>query len=221
MELSDTPPANAVLDCVADGIFAVDLDFLITYFNRAAEEIIGVEREQVIGRPCRDVFKASICDCGCGLRRALEQDHPVAMRAVFITNSSGDRFPVCISAGVLRDSQGEVVGAVETIRDLTPVEMIKNEIGQTNLLNFTGRCPAMLMVDDLVPILAESDSAESGDVVDSLQRSLILDALSRTGGNRRAAAEALSIHPTTLWRRARRLGIELPETDGRSNPRRH
>ena len=36
--------------------------------------------------------------------------------------------------------------------------------------------------------------------------------------NRRAAAADLGIHPTTLWRRANRLGIALPETDGRSSP---
>ena len=38
---------------------------------------------------------------------------------------------------------------------------------------------------------------------------------------RRAAAEELSIHPTTLWRRAKRLDIELPDVDGRNHLRRH
>ena len=58
-------------------------------------------------------------------------------------------------------------------------------------------------------------------MIEALQKSLILSALNRHGGNRRAAAEELSVHPTTLWRRAQRLGIEMPENDGRSNPRRH
>ena len=85
-------------------------------------------------------------------------------------------------------------------------------------------CPSGVIRPEHLPdelIRPVCDSPERRDVVETLQRNLIMAALSRASGNRRAAAEALSIHPTTLWRRARRLGIELPETDGRSNPRRH
>ena len=44
----------------------------------------------------------------------------------------------------------------------------------------------------------------------------IADALSRNDGNRKAAAEELGIHPSTLFRKIKDLGIETPETDGRS-----
>jgi transcriptional regulator with PAS, ATPase and Fis domain len=55
------------------------------------------------------------------------------------------------------------------------------------------------------------------DAMDALQKSLLLCALERHHGNRRAAAEELGIHPTTLWRRAQKLGVNLPEEDGRSS----
>ena len=119
MNTVDPPTAENVLDCVADGVFTVDKDFRITYFNQAAEEILGFERHQVMGRPCREVFKSSLCEQGCGLQRAIENDRPVMMRAIYITNSVGERLPVCISAGALFDDSGEMVGAVETFRDLT------------------------------------------------------------------------------------------------------
>jgi transcriptional regulator with PAS, ATPase and Fis domain len=54
------------------------------------------------------------------------------------------------------------------------------------------------------------------DPVEALQRSLVLSALARHHGNRRATARELGVHPTTLWRRAQKLGIEMPEQDGRS-----
>jgi PAS domain S-box-containing protein len=158
MYLKDDFVADAVLDCVADGVFTVDSDFRITYFNRAAEEILGYDRRQVLGRPCREVFQSSICEQGCGLKRAIENDHPVMMRAIYITNASGDRLPVCISAGVLRDANGEMVGAVETFRDLTQLEMVGHDPARTVLPNIIGRSPAMSRVFDLVPIVAESDS---------------------------------------------------------------
>ena len=44
----------------------------------------------------------------------------------------------------------------------------------------------------------------------------IADALRRNAGNRKAAAEELGIHPSTLFRKIRDLGIETPEKDGRS-----
>ena len=59
-------------------------------------------------------------------------------------------------------------------------------------------------------------SAESSEPVDVLQSHLIRAALERNQWNRRAAAKELGIHVTTLWRRARRLGIELPDRDGRN-----
>ncbi|HSN55807.1 MAG TPA: helix-turn-helix domain-containing protein, partial [Candidatus Sulfomarinibacteraceae bacterium] len=59
----------------------------------------------------------------------------------------------------------------------------------------------------------------STDPVELLQRNLIVGALERHGGNRRAAAKELGMHVTTLWRQARRLGIRLPKRDGRSRSR--
>ena len=51
-----------ILDSVADGVFTVDDGFRITSFNRAAEQITGVPRREAIGRPCCEVFRASICE---------------------------------------------------------------------------------------------------------------------------------------------------------------
>ncbi len=51
----------------------------------------------------------------------------------------------------------------------------------------------------------------------SMERLLILDALRRNGGNRKEAARQLGIHPSTLFRKAKSFGIELPESDGRSH----
>ena len=45
-----------VLDSIADGVFTVDLGWKITFFNRAAENIIGVSREEALGRRCCEVF---------------------------------------------------------------------------------------------------------------------------------------------------------------------
>ena len=42
---------DAILDSVNEGVFTIALDWRITAFNRAAERITGVTRDQAIGSP--------------------------------------------------------------------------------------------------------------------------------------------------------------------------
>ena len=51
--------------------------------------------------------------------------------------------------------------------------------------------------------------------LDELEARFIRETLRRNGWNRAATARELGIHKTTLWRKIKRLGIELPPTDGR------
>ena len=160
MKLADPFVAASVLDCVADGVFTVDADWRITSFNQAAEEITGLKRDDVLGRPCREVFQSSICESGCGLRRAIENQQSVLMRAIYITNGEGERVPVSISAGVLRDLEGNVIGGVETFRDLSLVQVAHDPPARASagLAGIVGQSPAMQRVFDLLPVVAESDS---------------------------------------------------------------
>jgi PAS domain S-box-containing protein len=62
---TDNSRTEVILDSIADGVFTVDEDWLITSFNRAAERITGVPRAEALGRRCCDVFRASICENEC------------------------------------------------------------------------------------------------------------------------------------------------------------
>ena len=60
---------DSILESISDGVFTVDLDWRITSFNRAAEEITGVPRKEAIGRRCEEVFRASMCESDCALKK--------------------------------------------------------------------------------------------------------------------------------------------------------
>jgi DNA-binding NtrC family response regulator len=64
--------------------------------------------------------------------------------------------------------------------------------------------------------VSSSRSTATGMTLRELESLHITDALRRNGGNRKAAAEELGIHPSTLFRKIKDLGIETPESDGRS-----
>lgn len=61
--------------------------------------------------------------------------------------------------------------------------------------------------------------AGAGMTLRSTEALHIASALRRHGGNRKAAATELGIHPSTLFRKIKRLDIEPPQRDGRSRQR--
>ena len=148
-----------ILDSVADGVFTVDCEFRITSFNRAAEQLTGVKRDDALGRPCCEVLRASICESACALRQTLATGRPIVNKAVFILDSRGNRIPISISTGVLRDHQGNVRGGVETFRDLSFAEQLYRELETSErFVDIVGRSQAMRRIFQLLPQIAESPS---------------------------------------------------------------
>ena len=63
---------KVILSSIADGVFTVDSNRMITSFNRAAEKITGVPASQAIGKHCQDVFHSDICE-NCLLQDTLKR----------------------------------------------------------------------------------------------------------------------------------------------------
>lgn len=150
---------GVILDSINDGVFTVDQDWKITSFNRAAERITGVQRQQAIGRFCCDVFRASICEASCALRETLATGRPVVNKPIYILGVRGQRIPISISTAVFKDRRGKVIGGVETFRDLTLVEDLRRELEQKHSFgDIVGRSAAMQQVFRFLPLLADSES---------------------------------------------------------------
>ena len=88
---------NVILDSISEGVFTVDLDWRITSFNRAAEEITGVSRREAIGKPCRDVLRADVCETGCTLAETMKTGNPIVNKAVHIIDTEGKKTEIAIS----------------------------------------------------------------------------------------------------------------------------
>ncbi len=152
-------PHAIILDSINDGVFTVDDQWRITSFNRAAERITGVKRQQAIGKPCCEVFRASICETACALRKTLTTGRPVVNKAVYILDAKGNRLPISISTAAFKDESGKTIGGVETFRDLSLAEDLRKELeAQYSFAEIVGRSPSMQQVFQLLPQIAESDS---------------------------------------------------------------
>ena len=148
-----------ILDSINDGVFTVDRQWRITSFNRAAEQITGVKRKQAIGKPCCEVFRASICETACALRQTLTTGRPVVNKAVYILDVRGNRIPISISTAAFKDEQGNVIGGVETFRDLSLADDLRKELeAKYSFADIVGRSVSMRQVFQVLPQIAESDS---------------------------------------------------------------
>ncbi|MCE5278470.1 MAG: sigma 54-interacting transcriptional regulator [Planctomycetaceae bacterium] len=161
--MSANPSADqrevAILDSINEGVFTVDLDWRITAFNRAAERITGVSARQAIGSACCDVFRASICETSCALRRTMTSGKPVLNATAHIINQHGQRVPIRISTALLRDGEGTIVGGVETFSDLRQVEQLQKELqSRYTFEDIVGRSTAMTRLFEILPQIAASSS---------------------------------------------------------------
>jgi PAS domain S-box-containing protein len=152
-------PTEAILESISDGVFTVDMEWRVTSFNRAAEEITGVSRREAIGRRCSDVFRSSMCGAACALQQTLKTGKPIIGKSGYIIDSDGNRIPISISTAVLRDGDGRVIGGAETFRDLSEVEALRQELeGKFRVGDLTSRSPLMQRVFEVLPAIAISPS---------------------------------------------------------------
>lgn len=150
---------QTIMDSVASGIFTVDLDWNITSFNREAERLTGVGREEALGRHWTDVVRASDAEEHCALKHSLRTGEPVISRTIYLIDRRGYRVPVSITTALLRDEDDQIIGCVECLRDLTRLEELQKKLeAKYSFEDIIGRSAAMQKVFELLPIVADSDS---------------------------------------------------------------
>lgn len=122
---SDTNFYKDLLDNMEDGVYFVDRDRRITYWNKGAERITGYKSETVIGKSCMDNLLNHVtaegkmlCLDGCPLTVCMQNGEPVAAE-VFLHHAAGHRVPVHVRAAPIHDPKGEIQGSLETFSQAT------------------------------------------------------------------------------------------------------
>jgi len=150
---------NVILDSISEGVFTVDLDWRITSFNRAAEEITGIQRKKAIGQHCKDVLRADVCESDCTLAATIQTGQPIMNKVVHIIDAQGKKRAVAVSTALLKDTTGEVIGGVETFRDMSIIEQLRKEIeGRYSYEDIISQSNKMQNLFAILPNIAESDT---------------------------------------------------------------
>jgi diguanylate cyclase (GGDEF)-like protein/PAS domain S-box-containing protein len=131
-----------ILESVADGVYFVDRERRITYWNRAAAEISGHRSEDVLGTLCPDgglrhvdADGRLLCHDGCPLTAVLRDGQPREELA-FLRHRAGHRVPVRVVVRPLRGETGEIVGAVETFTDVSSEIELRRRSAELERLAF-------------------------------------------------------------------------------------
>lgn len=117
-----------MLDSLYDGVYIVDPNRIILYWNKAAEEITGYRATEVLGKSCKDDILNHIdengillCRGACPLLKAMHCRGKTSAK-VYPKHKTGRRFPVQTHVSTLIEEDGSLVGAVEVFRDITHQE---------------------------------------------------------------------------------------------------
>jgi PAS domain S-box-containing protein len=151
--------SSIILDSIADGVFTVDENMIITSFNRAAEEITGIKKEEAVGQFCFEILRANICEKSCALKCSLKTGERTIDKRVTILRADGNEIPVSISTSILKNEKGKFVGGVESFRDLSTIEELKKVIKKGYTFeDIVSKNHEVLKIFDTLSIISQSDS---------------------------------------------------------------
>ena len=159
MKRTESTFFNVILNSIADGVFTTDNDGKITFMNKAAEAITGFSNKEAIGHHCFDIFRADICQSRCALKETLKTKKEIINLPATILKKGGQKVPISISTAVLKNERRQIIGGVETFRDLSAIEELKKELSQKYTLgDIISKNHLIRDIFNILPNIAESDS---------------------------------------------------------------
>lgn len=148
-----------ILNSIAEGVITVDKTFRVNFINRAAEQIMGFKKDEVIGQFCKYILKCELCQSKCPIGIVLESGSNIFDYPSIIYDKYGNRKPIKLNAAILKNSEDEPVGGVISFRDVSEVERIKKESNIiSNFFGIIGHSKSMQEIFNLIMEISQSDA---------------------------------------------------------------
>ena len=158
-----------VVDTIQDGVMIVDEGGIIVSVNKALEKITGYSRDEMLGKPCT-ILNCDVCEIvleekgefWCKLFKTGNLD----IRECNFRKKDGNDIHVLKNASLLHDAEGNIMGAVETVTDISEIvekdnqiAELQRELSSENGFNgILGTSPGMQQMFDLIVNAAQSDA---------------------------------------------------------------
>jgi two-component system NtrC family sensor kinase len=137
---------SSILENFPMPFFLVDPFLVVTHLNDHMERLTGYTRSEVVGRmTCGALLNTAQCDtCDCTLKQVMEQKKPISGIRRVVRTRDGQEVQVSVSASIITDTEGRVIGGFEALRDITPVVEAEKKLDLLTELTQEG----LLMADE-------------------------------------------------------------------------
>lgn len=158
-ETLTTDLSHRVLNALTDGVLMLDAEWNVVCFNRAAEALLGIEREEVVGQRFTSLACLSACEFRPLIERAMETRQAIVEAPVRVIAPDKRILPVSLSVAPILDETGRFEGVVATFRDVSDLELLRKELrGEYTFGDIVSRSPAIRRILNILPDAARSDS---------------------------------------------------------------
>ncbi len=148
-----------ILDSLNMGVFTVNRNGLLTFFNSAAEKISGYNRMNLLGKTWRVLFNEKLADEASSLSRAMKNGSSATGENGFMIGAQGEKIPVNVDYIPLLNDHRQLVGGFATLQDMTLArELDKAKTEKYQFHDMIGRSPVMQKIFDMVRVVANTES---------------------------------------------------------------
>jgi diguanylate cyclase (GGDEF)-like protein/PAS domain S-box-containing protein len=121
---------ETILQCSADAIITADSRGHVTFFSRGAEEMFGYRAEDVLGTQVASYYLEGEKEAR-RVQRYIEEEGKVRNYEVWFKAANGERIPTSLSASLLRDREGHVLGTLGILKDVTVEKRLERKLSYT------------------------------------------------------------------------------------------
>jgi PAS domain S-box-containing protein len=148
-----------ILDNLDLGVLTVDRSGHVTFFNTMAERITAYPRKEILGKSLSILFEGNEGKNLSRLIETIKDGDPRSSGETGLITRTGEKLPVRAEYMALKNKDGNIVGGLATIADLSLMHQLNSAIqDRYTFYDMVGRSPAMQRLFEIIPVVAASDA---------------------------------------------------------------
>ncbi|MFP4655840.1 MAG: methyl-accepting chemotaxis protein [Methanohalobium sp.] len=144
-KVSDTESKAGIVELLPTPIMTIDKEFTVTLLNSSGAQVLDMDQDECIGKKCYELFKTPHCNTGeCRCDQAMRTGSVKTSET--ICDPKGKNIPIRYTGAPLKDSNGNINGAVEYVVDITDTKKALDDAVQK--AEYLNNVPTPVMVID-------------------------------------------------------------------------
>jgi rsbT co-antagonist protein RsbR len=159
----------AILRQIPTPVMAVDKELKIIYLNEAGQKLAGKTADEALGMDCHKLFNSDHCNTAeCRMKSVLAGGESCSARNSITID--GKTIPIEYTVDVLEDGNGEVIGGLEYILDITEAVRRENKLREQSRTILEISTPVIKLWDRvlILPIIGVVDSNRAEQMMETM-----------------------------------------------------